>query len=521
MVARPQHESRNSAMRKRAAFTLVEMLVSMALILFVMVILSTAFTTGLQVFRQLKGLGDMEERLRSAAQILRRDLAAYHFENYRRLSDPNFWGDGPPQQGFFRIWQGSASTLEGQDVDGIKSSRATNHFLHFTCKLSGQGQGDFATSDVTTVLSSLIPPAPPLLALPPPLAQSAQDLLSRGDSRYQPVYTWIPGIPGAQGHFQGPLQFRGRWYEVVYFMQPSGLSTGGSGVPLNTLYRRQLGILDTAGVFPSVSSQVTGLPVPLSNVLASATGTDWMNFSEIACRKVQDFSAKPTLDPIPGIYQDNVHFSTPADLTMPARRFAMLPPNPNVAGATELAGIPANPMLQLNTLAGQQFPIAGRSYPYFGQVATLPSPWGQPLGLAPPYYGVPTTWQGNLNLQGADMLLTDVISFEVKPLVADAGDFVDLNDARLDSLRYNPTFFIPLPPRTIAITPKNPNPNGPAVFDTWSNQNDTTYDYTSSATTGSTVSIPLPVKIIALKITIRLWDAKTQQARQVSIIQEM
>ena len=34
-------------MHKRAAFTLVEMLVSMALILFVMVILSTAFTTGL------------------------------------------------------------------------------------------------------------------------------------------------------------------------------------------------------------------------------------------------------------------------------------------------------------------------------------------------------------------------------------------------------------------------------------------------------------------------------------------
>ena len=87
-------------MRKRAAFTLVEMLVSMALILFIMVILSQAFTTGLQVFRQLKGLGDMEERLRSTSQILRRDLAAYHFENYRKLSDPTFWSDGPPQQGF-------------------------------------------------------------------------------------------------------------------------------------------------------------------------------------------------------------------------------------------------------------------------------------------------------------------------------------------------------------------------------------------------------------------------------------
>ena len=92
-------------MRQRRGFTMVEMLVSVALVIFIMVILSEAFVAGLETFRQLKAIGDMEERLRAAAQVLRRDLAADHFEGKRRLSDPDFWLQGPPREGFFRIWQ--------------------------------------------------------------------------------------------------------------------------------------------------------------------------------------------------------------------------------------------------------------------------------------------------------------------------------------------------------------------------------------------------------------------------------
>ena len=59
-------------MRLRRAFTIIELMVSMALILFIMVILTEAFSAGMETFRQLKALGDMQERLRTATSILRR-----------------------------------------------------------------------------------------------------------------------------------------------------------------------------------------------------------------------------------------------------------------------------------------------------------------------------------------------------------------------------------------------------------------------------------------------------------------
>src|SRR5262249_5376277 len=72
----------------RSAFTLVEMLVAMALTIFVMVILSECFILGLETFSGLKAIGDMQEELRSAANVLRADLCQDHFEGKRRLSDP-------------------------------------------------------------------------------------------------------------------------------------------------------------------------------------------------------------------------------------------------------------------------------------------------------------------------------------------------------------------------------------------------------------------------------------------------
>ncbi len=106
---------RHRPQTERPAFTLVEMLVAMALILFIMVILSEAFVAGLESFRQLKAIGDMEERLRTASVEIRRDLSADHFEGKRRLSDPNFW-DIPLREGFFRIVQNSLVSPTGPPI---------------------------------------------------------------------------------------------------------------------------------------------------------------------------------------------------------------------------------------------------------------------------------------------------------------------------------------------------------------------------------------------------------------------
>ncbi|MFM7148574.1 MAG: PilW family protein, partial [Gemmataceae bacterium] len=93
---------------RRSGFTIVELMVSMALIIFVMYVLAEAFAAGSKAFRDLKAVADLNTRLRTANNLLRRYLAADHFEGRKRLSDPDFWIDGPPKEGFFRIWQGSA-----------------------------------------------------------------------------------------------------------------------------------------------------------------------------------------------------------------------------------------------------------------------------------------------------------------------------------------------------------------------------------------------------------------------------
>src|SRR5437660_317577 len=102
-------------MRKRQAFTLVEMMVSMALVIFIMVLLSQAFVASMQTFRILKGLGDMEEKLRTAVAVMRRDLSAQHFDTSKRISDSHFFDKGTPNQGYLRIYHGSPIVLPSLD----------------------------------------------------------------------------------------------------------------------------------------------------------------------------------------------------------------------------------------------------------------------------------------------------------------------------------------------------------------------------------------------------------------------
>lgn len=274
---------------------------------------------------------------------------------------------------------------------------------------------------------------------------------------------------------------------MAYFLQATGQTTGGSGAPLFTLFRRQFGILDVPGT--SVASQLNAASI------AVAEANVWAGFSEISCKKSGDISV--LRGPVAGVYPDTIRFNSPADLTMPIRRFGMLP-----GTGAELAGIPADPLRPAATVPPT---IASRFYPTLGELPDAGSPWR--AATAAPFFSNPPPWQNNPSLQGADMLLTDVISFEVKPLVAQAGGFTDL--ASLVSYGQNSVF--------LTAT----NTGAPAVFDTWSNQSDGVFDYSSSSTAGSPLSIPMPVNILALKITIRLWDAKTQQARQVTLIQDL
>ncbi len=70
------HRAYRSRARGGRGFTLIELLVAMALIVLLMAVLSQAFVEGLETYRHLKGIGDLQERLRTAAVTLRTDVLA-------------------------------------------------------------------------------------------------------------------------------------------------------------------------------------------------------------------------------------------------------------------------------------------------------------------------------------------------------------------------------------------------------------------------------------------------------------
>jgi prepilin-type N-terminal cleavage/methylation domain-containing protein len=249
-------------MRRRHAFTLVELLVTIALVTFIMALLSEAFIIGLKTFRDLKSIGDMDERLRAALMQMQTDLKADHFGGDQRLSDPGFW-NYPPSAGFFQInvqtfpapFTGVRPPFtyqEGNDADFIPSAVVTDTVLHFTVKLRGNRPDRFFSA-------TQLPGASPLLSQPATFVEAANGQLAP-DARYQ----------------VGPgTSFNSQWAEITYFLLPNGDSAGST--PLYTLYRSQLVVApDTANLNWPLNP-----PNPLVQVPIPATQIN--NYQEMCC----------------------------------------------------------------------------------------------------------------------------------------------------------------------------------------------------------------------------------------------
>jgi prepilin-type N-terminal cleavage/methylation domain-containing protein len=381
-------------MRSRRGFTLVEMLVATALTIFIMVILSQAFVAAMETFRQLKGIGDLESSLRTAATMLRRDLAADHFEGKRRLSDSQFWSSvGPPSQGYLRIQQDKDtigdSDLEKADADGLPSRRRTGHKLALTVKLRGNNRLDFFSAKISD---------------PDPNATLVK--FGFPDARYQQA-----GI------------FSSQWAEVAYFLwrDPSNPITANA-TPLYNLYRRQR------------------LAVPYDNADPN-WGNPAVDIGRASFYSQISVSYGGLANP------DNagkLYFNSPADLTIPERRFGM---------------------------------------------TSTPGSFGLPVKY------LPVSLNGKLT--GDDLLLTNVVSFDIQVLPArNAPDFVDLKD----------------------LTP------GAFIFDTWSTIKDDVYDYANTpvpATYYKYNGVAGQGNLFAIRVTMRVWDPRTEQTRQISVIQDL
>lgn len=550
----------------RTGLTLVEMLVSTALVLFIMVILTMAFVAGLETFRQLKALGDMENNLRTATTLLRNDLENYYVAgdngNRKKLSDPDFWVEGPPTQGFFRLWQGSAtvtmpplaaiqyaqkslgklipaSFIEGADADSIPSLYATDHYLHFTVKLSGERRKDYASARI-----------------PPPIGVTFLD-------------------PGMDTHFGQPRDarfeegpsFHSPSYEVAYYLRIIGTTTNlndpstivdptnpyAGGTPIFALYRHQKLLVPrnisvnfgTSGSWPPTSSAAPPWQMQSQTMLQdflTYNATGQAPFAELSCKKISAdyFNA--------GGYSAGVNtlwFNDLADITVPQRRFGMDPVPGNSSTPAGDGGWPLRSELlgkvpQMRAPLGS-FPYQDLSYPRYGDVVVPP-------GIAPSVVTTNMSLHPLLGqdptLEGADLLISNVLSMSIQVLSPQVtnpqgdAEWVTLFDPLFETLRRNPRFYQhPNPP---AFNPGTlnqvPNPTAPAVFDTWTQVNDGIYDYATPAPNHSAPAwaetsadmvqgakrVPLMnVNIRALRITLRVWDARTQQTRQVTMIQPM
>jgi prepilin-type N-terminal cleavage/methylation domain-containing protein len=451
----------NRYSKTRRGFTIVELLVAMALIVLIMAVLSEAFVAGLSAFRSLKSIGDMQERMRLAASKMKGDLGSPHFEGYRRLSDIDpFWqapsignGDqvtrlpgGRPQQGFLRV-----QTPPGS-IPVVSSPSGMPYFP----SVLPEGQDPDGIWSWITNPATVVPAAPgaisgPILHMTIKTVPDRKDALRRDQFFSTPVPPSVAG--GAPTGFslidqvEGPPDFRqpglmnSSWAEVAWFLVPTGETAGGVGTtPIYSLYRRQRLL-----IAPRRDTFYATAPIPNPPGGGGMPWTALGQYYGVACAP----------DPSQNLLLWFNEFSVAEQ------------PYVGRAVGRSMMYQPQNPLGTPSTL---QSVAQWVSQPY---PVGLQTNNGFPTGVNPE----------NAALLGDDLVTTDVISFEIKVLRPQDSDFRDLND-----------FFTDGGGNQVA-------PYG-GVYDT------------AFAPQGW-------LSLKAIKVTIRVWDFKTQQSRQISIIQDL
>jgi hypothetical protein len=222
-------------------------------------------------------------------------------------------------------------------------------------------------------------------------------------------------------------------------------------LPLYTLYRRQR--LAVLPVYSSSSTDpanlVTGILKQLTTTAATLlNGATYTAYAEISC--------------VPDATRGSIHFNSPTDLTVPENRFG-----------------------------GNAFNTAAPLTPVYNSLLTDA-----------------TTNSWSSDVHGNDILLTDVLSFQIQVYDPTTTSFIDVPIPT-----YNTTF----------------SGAGIRIFDTWSNGNAFNgTNYMNWAPTGNgAYGLPLGYaagdptafkSIQAIKITVRLWDRGTTNTRQMTFV---
>jgi prepilin-type N-terminal cleavage/methylation domain-containing protein len=256
---------------KRHGFTIVELLVALALVLFIMSIISQVFVDSSEAFRNQRAKAELSEKLRFLTQTLRADLRSNHFEAGRKLSDSDFWADGPPQVGYFRLEQTNlplpVTNLSGSETlytfpnPNIAPNQVQSQLLAFTSFLGGKDPRGFHSTSMPSPAFDLF-------------NQWKGANLSPGDTRYEESVDTYQSPDAEVAWFLGPT---GDYQEFLLQDEPSNADGTPQSVKLYKLYRRVWLMLpqelsagaDTSNlntIGPALANRVSVVPPGLPNL---------------------------------------------------------------------------------------------------------------------------------------------------------------------------------------------------------------------------------------------------------------
>jgi type II secretory pathway pseudopilin PulG len=333
--ARAARNARRCA-HARAGFTLVEMLVAVALTLFIMGLFAVLMQSATRGVREAKGIASIDQKLRNAVGAIRADLRqVFLANNGTRFSPADLFtrADRIPTQGFFTIENNDRILLQGIDDKGNPIEHDHDDVLGLTVRREGNSAAEMFYGSARFTNNNY--PMPNYT-----VGGSAVDLGTYLDSIWR----------GPSSRFDAPgnATVTSQYAEVWYFARPDGAATlqdvgadpyvfGNQGGLSSTtlpalpktfkLYRRQLLVLNDESLnrLPANGRGVGPVPIPAA---AAATGGSFYHYFDVSVTReltAAGGALAPGQTNVGGSNREVVHFNTLADLSRREFRYGMQP----------------------------------------------------------------------------------------------------------------------------------------------------------------------------------------------------
>ncbi|HVJ82042.1 MAG TPA: type II secretion system protein [Planctomycetia bacterium] len=319
---------------RRTGFTLVEMLVAVALTLFIMGLFAVLMQSATRGVREAKGIASIDQKLRNAVGAIRTDLRqVFLANNGSRFSPAELFtrADRIPTHGFFVVEANDRALHQGIDDRGNPIEHDHDNVLGLTVRREGNSAEEMfygrAGTGFTTMPNYLVGGNPVDLGV-------YLDNLWKG--------------PSSRFDTSNNATVTSQYAEVWYFSRPDGTATlaevgadpydfqrdpgtnasraaNPPALPKTfKLYRRQLLVLNDESLNRDpVNGRGVG-PVPIPAVAPSLAGSFYHYFDVSATRELTT-NAGELIQATGAAGNGVIHFNTLADLTRREFRYGMQP----------------------------------------------------------------------------------------------------------------------------------------------------------------------------------------------------